>query len=31
MAIMSVLEGNDDRIYEDLKNKLEPQFLLEII
>lgn len=28
---MSVLEGNDDRIYEDLQNKLEPKFLYEIV
>ena len=28
---MSVLEGNDDRIYEDLQNKLEPKFLIDIV
>lgn len=31
LAIMSVLEGDDDKIYEDLQTKLEPRFLVEII
>jgi inositol 1,4,5-triphosphate receptor type 1/inositol 1,4,5-triphosphate receptor type 3 len=31
MTAMSVLEGNDERIYEDVQNKLEPRFLIEII
>ncbi|KAM3129578.1 hypothetical protein pb186bvf_018329 [Paramecium bursaria] len=31
MVIMSALEGNDEKIYEDLQNKLEPKFLQEII
>jgi hypothetical protein len=31
MAAMSVLEGNDERIYEEIQNKLEPRFLVDII
>lgn len=31
MAAMSVLEGNDERIYEEVQNKLEPRFLIDII
>lgn len=31
IAIMTVLEGNDDRLYEDLQNKIEPSFLIEIV
>lgn len=31
IAAMSVLEGNDDRIYEEIQNKLETKFLIEII
>lgn len=28
---MSVLEGNDEKIYEDLQNKLESRFLIDFI
>lgn len=28
---MSVLEGNDEKIYEDLQNKLETRFLIDIV
>lgn len=28
---MSVLEGNDEKIYEDLQNKLESRFLIDFV
>jgi inositol 1,4,5-triphosphate receptor type 1/inositol 1,4,5-triphosphate receptor type 3 len=31
IAVMSVLEGNDEKIYEDLQNKLESRFLIDFI
>ncbi|CAK78094.1 unnamed protein product (macronuclear) [Paramecium tetraurelia] len=31
IIIMSVLEGNDDRIQEDLQKKIDPKFLIEIV
>ncbi|CAD8078308.1 unnamed protein product [Paramecium sonneborni] len=31
IIIMSVLEGNDERIQEDLQKKIDPKFLIEII
>ena len=31
IAIMSVLEGNDEKIYEDIENKLDGQVFIEIL
>lgn len=31
LSVMSVLEGNDEKIYEDLQNKLEPRFLIDFV
>lgn len=31
IAVMSVLEGNDEKIYEDLQHKLESRFLIDFI
>ena len=31
IAVMSVLEGNDEKIYEDLQAKLESNFLIDFI
>lgn len=29
--MISVLEGNEDKIYQDLQNKLESQFLIDFL
>jgi inositol 1,4,5-triphosphate receptor type 1/inositol 1,4,5-triphosphate receptor type 3 len=29
--VLSVLEGNEDKIYKDLENKLESQFLVDFL
>lgn len=31
ISVISVLEGNDEKIYDDLQNKLEPKFLIDFM